>query len=169
MQNFFALPFLFLLCGGCDSPEPSKPIELTFHQLSESEKERFIADSLFQPFKENNFLKMRIQNNAYDSLYMALFQYGKHLLYRPCGFKAYRTERDSLIMVNSSNPIFCRIDTAVCLLKNQSANFIFAGRCSDQKTAYEYNFSFYADSAGQGKYPQFMQFPCGVGLPKKQM
>jgi hypothetical protein len=168
MRISFALLSLLLLFSRCNLPQPLTPIELTFQQLSSKEMEALYADSLSYLLMKDMLLKMTVQNNAYDSLCMALFNYEKILFYSPNGYNEYNFERDSLLLVRSSSPIFCRVDSIVCLLRNQSATVFFKGRCADRQTAYEYNFVFYADSAGQEKYPQFKQFPCGVVLPKKK-
>ncbi len=176
MQNFFALLFLFLLCGGCDSPEPQpgKPIELTFQMLSADELELFyqdcgIHDTLRSWITEESFLRMSVKNNTYELLCLHLAKFGKNLVYRSDVIYRYQVEGDSLRGMYKDIRCFMQTDSIVCLKKGQFATVYFEGRCADKNASYEYNFSFFADSAGQGKNPQFMQFPCGVGLPKKKI
>lgn len=175
MQNFFTLLFLLLLFGRCDSPQPQpgKPIELTFQPLSADELELFyqdwgIHDTLRPWLSEENFLRMSVKNNNYESLCLHLARFGKNLVHRSDVISKYQVEGDSLRCMYKSIRCFMQSDSVVCLKKGQSATVYFEGRCNDQNAAYEYNFSFYADSAGQGRNPQFMQFPCGVVFPKKK-
>jgi len=176
MQNFFALLFLFLLCGGCDSPQPqpSKPIELTFQPLSSDELELFyqdwgIHDTLRSWITEESFLRMSVKNNNYELLCLDLTKFGKNLVYRSDVIVKYQMENDSLRAIYSDTRCFFQTGSVACLKKGQSTTVYFEGRCADQHIAYEYNFSFSADSSRQGRNPQFMQFPCGVVLPKKKM
>jgi len=160
------LLFLFLLFIGCDAFQSAVPIKLTFQQLSEREKERFISDSLFSDYGKYDILAVGIQNRDYDSLFMAAYRFDNSLFFVPNGYKVYHIENDSLILFKHHSPTHCGIDTVICLLRNQSANLIFEGHCTDQQTAYEYDFQFMADSAGQRIFPQFWRFPCGNGLSK---
>ena len=177
MQISSVLLLLLLLLSGCNSPQPPlqpvESIELTFQQLSSEELELFyrdfgIPDTLRPWLMEENFLRMSVKNNIYDSLRLPLAKFGKNLVYRSDVVVKYRVEHDSLIGMSSSIRCFGKADSIVCLGKGRSANVYFEGRCSDQHSVYEYNFSFYTDSAGQEKNPQFKQFPCGNVLPKKQ-
>ena len=170
MQKLPALLFLFLFFSSCGGFESDGLVKLTFRQLGESEKERFIADSLFgeQGLHERGLMKMKIQNRGYDSLFIPAYRLGKDLFCAPNGYKAYQIESDSLTFFKSSFPTHCQLDTAVRLFKNQSVELIFAGNCAGPPAVYEYEFAFMADSAGQKTYPKFMKFPCGNVLPKKK-
>ena len=176
MQNFFALLFLFLLCGGCNSPEPQpvEPFEVTFHRLSPSELELFyqdleVHDTLKRWFMEEEYLKMVVKNNTYDWLRLYLAKFGKNPVYRSDVVMKYRVENDSLAIEGGEIRCFGKADSVVCLEKGQSATVFFEGRCSDKGFVYEYNLSFYADSAGQERNIKFKRFPGGVVLPKKEM
>lgn len=170
MQFLPTLLFLLLLFSSCDTFHPERPVKLTFQQLGKREKERITADSLFEGERpqEVDFLRIKIQNRVYDSLYIPAQRLGNDLFFVPNGYNIYLIEGDSLILFESSFPTHCGLDTVVCLPKSQSADLIFAGRrCSDSKIACEYDCIFLADSAGQKINLQFRQFPYGDFLPKR--